>query len=77
MGREQSITAHKTLTQQEVNQTDSRCGTVWLKLMLQRERVEKRNRAFEALATAERQLREVAPDRGNAVCSKEAAELKL
>ena len=65
-GREQSITVQgaSTLSQQEVNQMIRDAEQFAQADKLQRERVEKRNRA-EALAyQAERQLREVALDRG-------------
>lgn len=65
-GREQSITIQgaSTLTQQEVNQMIRDAEKFAASDKLQRERVEKRNRA-EALAyQAERQLREVALDHG-------------
>ncbi len=65
-GREQSITVQgaSTLSQQEVNEMIRDAEQFAQADKLQRERVEKRNRA-EALAyQAERQLREVALDRG-------------
>jgi molecular chaperone DnaK len=65
-GREQSITVQgaSTLSQQEVNQMIRDAEQFAQADKLQREKVEKRNRA-EALAyQAERQLREVALDRG-------------
>ncbi|MGE5659744.1 MAG: molecular chaperone DnaK [Actinomycetota bacterium] len=65
-GREQSITIQgaSTLTQQEVNQMIRDAEKFAQADKLQREKVEKRNRA-EALAyQAERQLREVALDHG-------------
>jgi molecular chaperone DnaK len=65
-GREQSITIQgaSTLTQQEVNQMIRDAEQFAQADKLQREKVEKRNRA-EALAyQSERQLREVALDKG-------------